>query len=597
MRANPSGPAAQPPQVERTSPDESERQIRAEAVKLLYKQSRSVFSVSIINASLLVYLLWGVIPEQRLVIWLSLLLMLTAIRALFSIRYMRLKPAMEHNWRWARIYTFGSLLSGCIWGSAGILLYPQGHIEYQALVIFLLGGMGVGAFASHVIYLPAFYSYFVPSMLPVFFNLLSEGDRSHVTLGMWVGAFIVGVLILSRNSNRIQTDALRLRVENQMLITRLEKKREIAEQASIAKSKFLAAASHDLRQPLFALGMFSQTLEEIARDDDIRTISQHIKTTYTSLKNLLDSLLDISKLEAGVVRAEKSDFFLQDLFERLALEFQPVAQAEGIELRVIPTSAVVHSDAAILGRVLRNLVDNAIRYTHDGKIIIGLKHCAGGYQIRVCDSGIGIAAEHHDKIFNEYYQVANIERDAEKGLGLGLAIVKGSVELLGEHISLSSQPGKGTMFCITIARGEQLKPAQIAHNNYSAQEEKIILVIDDDRFVRDGLQHMLETWGFVPLIADSGRGAIEVLENEGLEPDLVLADYRLRDHENGVEAAEVVIARIGRPLPIIIITGDTAPERLREVVAHGHELLHKPIPPQELRAAILLHLGQDEEGN
>lgn len=568
--------------------DESyrDKQIQAGAIKIVFQQSKSALLINLVNSVFLVYMLWGIIALPILFTWWFLLFTITIARITLTFSYLKTSPSCETAEKWGQFFTFGTLLSGCIWGSAGIFLYVPGQIEYQALLLLLLGGMGAGAYASYITHLPAFYAFFIPTLLPIIIHLASEADRMHYIMDVWGTALFIAFLMFSKNGNKAQMETLRLRYENQDLIDELRKKHQMAEQANKSKSRFLASASHDLRQPLFALGIFSQTLEQIATSHEIRGISKQIKRTFFALKGLLDSLLDISKLDAGVVKAEKSDFYLQELFARIRSEYEPMAWRKGITLRVVRTSAIVNSDSTILGRVLGNLVSNAIHYTNEGKVLVGVKRVEGNYEIRIYDTGIGIAEKNLDKIFNEFYQIGNKERDREKGLGLGLAIVKRSMDILGQPLSVTSVLGKGSVFCVSVTKGSTVSEQKEYTNNLTVLDEPVILVIEDEALIRTGMQQLLESWGYIALSAESGDDAINVVDTEGLHPDFIIADYRLRDGENGVDAAESVLQHINCQLPILIVTGDTAPERIREATKRGHEILHKPVSPDDLRKVL-----------
>ncbi|HEX9801675.1 MAG TPA: HAMP domain-containing sensor histidine kinase, partial [Gammaproteobacteria bacterium] len=358
-------------------------QISAEAIDLLYRQSRVALVVALINSVFLLYVLSGVVPNTTLLSWFALVMALTAVRSVITYRYFSQPLRPDASGRWGSYATYGSLLGGLLWGSAGILLYVPDQVAYQAVLYFLLGAMGAGAFAAYTSFIPAFYAFFIPALLPILFMLFRDGDRLHFTMAIWGSAFFVSFIYFARNAYHAQIEAIRLRLVNQTLLDELLSKHRAAEQANLSKTKFLAAASHDLRQPLFALGLYTEMLEiesDIGKSHEIASL---IRQSFFSLKGLLDSLLDISRLDAGLVKVERKNFYLQELFDRIVFDYEPMAIDKDIRLHVVDTSAIAWSDPALIERVLRNLVSNAINYTREGEVLLGVKRCGEHYEIRV----------------------------------------------------------------------------------------------------------------------------------------------------------------------------------------------------------------------
>jgi PAS domain S-box-containing protein len=365
--------------------------------------------------------------------------------------------------------------------------------------------------------------------------------------------------------------------------------KEAAEEANVAKTRFLAAASHDLRQPMQALAMFVAVLAGRDMDREQAGLVGRIQDSVVALEGLLNGLLDVSKLEAGLVIPHMGDFAVGNVMERLAAEFGPLSAVEGLTFKVVPTRQWVTSDPSLLERILRNLLNNAVRYTKTGRILFGCRRRGGNLRFEVWDSGIGIPAGELKNIFREFHQVGNLGRDRRQGLGLGLAIVERLVNLMGHRIQVSSCEGRGSVFSVEVplaTRGAAIKPRQLALG--LARRGAAILVIDDEPDIREGMAMILESWGHSVLIAASADEAIRRLPALGRDPDLIIADYRLQNGDTGGQA----IARVEMHLkadakvPAIILTGDTAPERLQQARAVGHGLLHKPVQPEALRAAI-----------
>lgn len=364
--------------------------------------------------------------------------------------------------------------------------------------------------------------------------------------------------------------------------------KEAAEDANSAKTRFLAAASHDLRQPMQALSLFVAVLAGRTMEPAHSTLVARIQDSVAALEGLLNSLLDVSKLEAGLVESHPNDFCVAAMLDRLAAEFEPMCLVQNLRLRVMRCRAVVHSDPALLERVLRNLLNNAVRYTRSGRILLGCRRRGGTLRFEVWDTGIGIPAGELKNIFREFHQLGNPERDRRQGLGLGLAIVERLCGLLGHRVRVASQEGKGSMFAVetplAAGRAPPSPPRQLRLGLLCASAA--IVVIDDEPDVLDSTRLLLESWGHTVLSGTSADDVVARLAELGREPDLVLADYRLRNGDTGGQAVARVESQLEGRVPAIILTGDTAPERLQQAKALGYGLLHKPVQPEALRTAI-----------
>jgi signal transduction histidine kinase/CheY-like chemotaxis protein len=363
--------------------------------------------------------------------------------------------------------------------------------------------------------------------------------------------------------------------------------RDAAESADRAKSQFLAAASHDLRQPLHALGLFASRLGDRARDGEDAALVARIQTSVGSLDSLFSALLDISRLEAGAVVAEPRPMPLDPLFERIANDFAPEALDKEIALSVRPTRLAVHSDPVLLERIVRNIVANAVRYTERGGIVVGARVRGDDVAIDVCDTGRGIAADEQERIFEEFYQVGNRQRDRSRGLGLGLAIVRRLALLLDHRIEVRSRPGHGSRFRVLAPRAsppDETRTGNGAGGTFiDPLAGKRVVVIDDDESIREGTRRTLLAWGAHPVV---GASAADVLAQLTTRPDALVVDYRLAGVDDGLRAIAHVQSRFNAAIPAIVVSGESAPDRLARLHASGHLLLHKPVPPAKLRAAL-----------
>ena len=380
----------------------------------------------------------------------------------------------------------------------------------------------------------------------------------------------------------------------------LRAKKEEAELATLAKSRFLASASHDLRQPMHALGMFMSRLMHMPHNDETRHLIGRIDASVHALQNLLDALLDISRLEAGVLRARPRHFPVQALFDEIGGELSAMAEERGLKLRLRPSPLWLDSDPILLHRILLNLVSNALRYTRQGGVLVACRRRGVNVRIEVWDSGIGIPPESRTEIFKEFVQLANPERDRNQGLGLGLTIVERTAQLLDHPLSMDSRPEIGSRFAIEvpIAPPETAALAQAPSAPEGQFEGLRVLVIDDDALARQGLALLLESWGCQVVAAEDAEQALALTAHQS-PPNLIACDYRLRHGQNGIDVLALLRARAGLTAPGFLISGNTDAELMKRAADESIPLLHKPVQPARLRALIhrlVLDKGEDAPG-
>lgn len=383
-----------------------------------------------------------------------------------------------------------------------------------------------------------------------------------------------------------------------------------AERATVAKSRFLAAASHDLRQPMQSLFLFAEALKRHLDAFGQDKLAQLVRS-LDALKMLLDSLLDVSKLDAGLIEPTVENFALCDVVDDLSAAYSSVAATRGLSWRVNVPPVGVRSDRVLLARLLRNLLENAVRYTNRGGIELRAMLVDDKVHIEVADSGIGIADSERDQIFEEFFQVGNVERNRQQGLGLGLAIVRRIADLLGHEVSLHSAPGRGSIFTIIVPEAEipetipggqpavAALPAALppdvptidrvddhAGTGNSRSEPWRVVVIDDEVLVLLGMEAILQEQGFVVITASSSEEALAKLKDSGQVPDIILADYRLGRGQLGTDAIAALRAYANSPVPAFLLTGETAADTLREASSNELTVLNKPITARQLMAAL-----------
>jgi signal transduction histidine kinase/CheY-like chemotaxis protein len=362
------------------------------------------------------------------------------------------------------------------------------------------------------------------------------------------------------------------------------------ELANLAKSRFLAAASHDLRQPLHALNLFLDQLRHERNQAERKQLLARIDTAVASMNELFNALLDISKLDAGVLAPSISDFPLDRLLKRIETTFTTAARDKGLRLRMVSSRAWVRSDFILLERILLNLVSNAVRFTERGGIVIGCRLRDGRLRIDVYDSGIGIPEDQRRNIFGEFYQLDGGKQECAGGLGLGLAIVDRLCGLLDHPIELSSRVGRGSRFSLSIpsvpAGAAPAEAPDTARALLVSERGKLIIVIDDNESVRESTCGVLQRWGCLVVTAHSEDAALIKLAELGKQPDLIISDYRLAHEKTGFELINRMRRACGAQIPAFLVSGDTTPERLREAHDSGYYLLHKPVMPITLRSVV-----------
>jgi len=578
------GLAAAPGLAAAIAPERS-RFIGAERVALLYRNGLLVIGATAALAAMIVLVMWPIVPHDVLLWWFAGYAAVSAVRTVVWWRY-RADTSRNDNARtWQGWAVASSGLSGMAWGIAAVLFFSPEQPDYMLLMTCLYAvvvAVGTQALA------PSMQAYLVFSttmILPLMYKLVFAGGDFYYPLGMLGILYLFASAGFAYNSHRTVMESIALRFENMELLEKLREQNVNAEAANVAKSRFLAAASHDLRQPLHALGMFHDSLEPHVNSSG-NAIMERMRQSISALGGLFDSLLDISRLDAGVVENHPKDMHLPRLVESMLQEFRRDAEAKGLRLVVECQDEVVSADPVILGRILRNLLSNAIRYTEQGTVTLRCERSGSTVRIDVADTGIGIPESQHQRIFSEYHQLHNPERDRTKGLGLGLAIVQRLCRLSGFELRLSSRPDAGATFSVLVPAGDRTRISTRLPPSAWNLEGLLVVVIDDERDILDSMGEVLERWGCRTILADSAAEAMAAIKAAGAAPDIVLADYRLRDNRSGIEAIAAIRASFDARIPALLISGDTAPERLQELRASGLRMLHKPVLPAELRTAL-----------
>jgi two-component system, sensor histidine kinase len=550
---------------------------------------RGIFN-GLLFATLTAAFVWPRVPHAFLIAWLCCCMAVALSRISVARGFLRAVPAPEDLPVWARRAAIGYGGTGLLWGimGAACIHYAPDAREYILLVAFLITLFAVLNMQVTAAHPWVFRAFLFSAMTPIIAISIVEPAPNYA-LRLALELLILAVMFaVGRSGNEYVAESVAIRYENMELLQDLTRQKEELDKANAAKSHFLAAASHDLRQPMQAIVLLVESLQERVADPDTRRIVKSIRSSVSAMAALLNGILDISKFDAGTVKPERSHFMVGNVLERLRNTHAEQASRRGLAFRVARSKAPVETDPVLLYRILANLVGNALRYTDRGRVLVGCRHRKEGIEIQVWDSGPGIAEPDLKLIFEEFHQLANPQRDRDQGMGLGLSIVERTAKLLGHPLTVRSRVGHGSMFAIIVPYGDPGRVRAVERppgSDPGSFEGCSVLVVEDERDIRAAMTMLLESWGCAVASASDGPEALALLESHSIVPDVVLADYRLPGEENGIRVIRAIRSR--HPgVSGILISGDIAPAVLREAESAGLKLLHKPIRPARLRSLL-----------
>jgi len=575
--------------------------VNAEQIRALYSQLPKSTAGMVAGGLVVIGAMWNQVSHLALLAWFAAICLNQSWRLYLFLRYRRNPPAPEDARRWGRYWTVGAGISGIIWGSAGIFMFVPDAPGYQAFLIIALFAVTTGALTLIAVHAPSFYAFVIPTILPVIARTAVEGNVLHLFTAAACFLVLVTLLAFGRNLNKLLTQSLHNHFENIELITELKAQKQVAEQAqqlaeaaTRARTQFFAAASHDLRQPLHAMGLFAAALSEKIRDPEVLNVVNSINASVRALEVLFNELLDIYKIDAGAIKSEPRDFPIKPVLDRLCDEFLAEALEKGLQLSLRASDCSVRSDPVLLERILRNLVSNAIRNTLAGEVAVNGWEQDGKLLLEVRDSGVGIPVEHQDRIFDEFYQVRTPGGTGTKGLGLGLSIVKRLCDLLGYPIRVSTQVGRGSVFSVEVPLATtplREPPTEQSVSRPSGDlAGKLIIVIDDEAAIIDGMKVLLCGWGATVIGSTTGEDVVTAVHAAGKLPDLIIADYRLGAGPDGIEIVQRIRQELDPEIPAILVTGTMAPDLVESAHNARLEFLLKPVIPDKLRSLINLKL-------
>jgi signal transduction histidine kinase len=504
-------------------------------------------------------------------------------------------PELVHRGRWLALL----FVASAVWG-AGPPLFLLDHPSADTLLtgVFLAAaGLSAPLLAA---WRRAVYLSLLPALLPLLATLAFRPligalpvSANSFLLASLAAAFLLVLERLTMAQNDSLALLLAVRFHNEDLVQRLRSQIEVAAHANQEKTRFLASAAHDLRQPLHALGMFCATLQQRMHDTPERPLVRNMMNAIESLEESFGAMLDISRLDAGVVQTAPQTFPIRDLFRRLYQQFGGDAETRNLSLRFRATRRVVRSDPLLLERVLANLVQNALRYTRQGGILVAARRHPLGVVLEVWDTGLGIPEDQKEMIFREFYQIDNPERDRGRGLGMGLAIVRRLCNLLEHPLDVHSTLGRGSVFRVVVPAGDVNQIDAPTTEADTLPPRKLgaitVLLIDDERAIREATRELLRPHHVDVIVAATIAEAVTLAKNSREQIDMILSDWRLRGQENGVDAVRAVRAVSGEATPAVLITGETSPDLIKLAHESGLVVLHKPLQPRQL-VRLVKHL-------
>ncbi|MCW5632340.1 MAG: hybrid sensor histidine kinase/response regulator [Rubrivivax sp.] len=629
------GPVPDPSAKAAAAPPAAAPRGDVDHLRALFVQTPATLIGYVLGAGVITWLFWKLAPSAQMLGWLGALAVLWCARLVHYLRFRRNPRADDETLlRWRRSWRVLVLLQGSLWGVAGWMFWGLGT-PYQRLALILV----VYSYCVSSVQLLAtqpkiFLGFITLVFAPAIVRIASDTTQpGHVQLAVIATILFCSTVLMVRTygsalalaiSLKARTEELAGRLRHEMTTTEearqaAEEARRAAEAASQAKTQFFAAASHDLRQPLHAMGLFAEALRQKSRDPEVASLVHSINESVDALEGLFGELLDITRIDTGGVEVNAQPVRLRELFARLRLHFEPIAFEKGLMLSFRGEQHVAQADPVLLERVLRNLVSNAIRYTNDGGVLVSARlrrHGPGDagsrLLLQVWDSGIGISEAALPRIFDEFYQVQSnqpLEAHHRKGLGLGLAIVKRLAGLMEAPLRVRSRVGHGTVFSLDVPVGRAPRSIDTGVRGPSAQKPlgltlqgRLFVVVEDEAAVREGLVVLLQAWG-ARVVAFEGVEALELwLRSPAAEaPDLMLVDYRLPHGRTGIEAMLALRSRFaaspgtagaaGSSIPAILVTGSSLVGHEDEALTHDYHLLIKPVLPGKLRAMIAFKLG------
>ena len=553
---------------------------------LLIRRNDPLCLIGVIMAAAIVsYVIYSELPESNIAYWFASIILIT-IPWFISQRFFTSKTLRALLIE-ARVRAFMAVIYGLIWAWMAINYLPQSNPLMMVTISMVTGAAAAGSVSAQSPSLPQCFGFVSTILLSVIVGLLLRGGPTDIIIATG-GILYYSILVMCMLTMETTIhEAIQLRHDKEVLVEQLSDALTDTEEANTAKSMFLASASHDLRQPVQAMSLVTEAMKNTSLDAQQQKLHKYLQSALDSATGMLNSLLDFSKIDAGVVTAKPKPFSVNRMLKRLKSELTPHAHNKNLKLHIRKTDAIANSDEQIIEMILRNLITNAIRYTEEGRILLACRKRKNNIlRFEVWDTGIGISEQDKEIIFKEFRQVDDVkEQGKQKGFGLGLAISEGLATALGSTINVESMLGHGSVFHLSVPASE----APIIDDMLSQSADldlhgRSILVIDDNERIRDSMQTLLESWGCHCATMESSEEALPQIAHR--KPDVMLVDYRLGSDKTGSQAINTIRTFLDKDIPAIIITGDSAEKHISEVSGSQPGFMRKPVSAKELKQMI-----------
>ena len=582
--------------------EQRQEKILAGVISSVYRQVPQSVLGSMVGGVAIAAVFWPTHEQNWIVIWGIAMLVESLFRLRIARAFRSAGPKLSDVSRWANRWVMLSAAAGALWGAAGLMFYTPGAPEQQIALVAVILGVAFGSLTLYASHRPAMVAFLPLALLPLIGRMLAQQQAVYVTAAVVVFAVFSFAMIFGRNFGEAMFDSVKNNYENEVLVNQLvsekrmaEDARRAAETATRSKTQFFAAASHDLRQPLQAIGIYVSLLKKRAQGP-MEPLVGNLSTAVESLSKLVEELLEISRLDSGSIQPRMQQVAIDEMFNLLEQEFMPQAAHKGLELRVRMSGFAVESDSTLLLRVVRNLMANAIRYTTHGGVLLAARRRADIVSIEVWDTGPGIRQQELDRVFEEFYRGESSKGDAGKGgFGLGLSIVKRICNILGLPLVVTTRPGTGTVFRVEVPLSglpadslrEVSEPAELPVRSLAGYT---LAVLEDNDEILNSMTRLLRSWGADILSATVySAGLVKKLSVRD-KIDLILADQNLGNAISGVDATLRIRELLGYPVPVVMLTAVHG----LEVIAEFQKLMQERLTKQpELASVISRSRGEE----
>jgi signal transduction histidine kinase/CheY-like chemotaxis protein len=561
--------------IEIESREQRQEKILAGVIASVYRQVPQSVLGSIVGGVALVAVFWKTHNPNFLLAWFIAMLVESLVRLRMARAFRAASIAADQVGMWSNRWVALAAVAGVLWGAAGVLFFAPREPLQQLVLVAVILGVAFGSLTLYATYRPALFAFLPAALLPLIARMVAQAEPAYYTAAIVVLAVFGFTMFFGRNFGETMFEAVKNNYENEVLVAQLmnekrvaDEARRAAEEATRSKTKFFAGASHDLRQPLQAIGIYCSLLKKRAQGP-LEPLVKNLSTAVDSLSKLVEELLEISRLDAGAIQPRVQQVLIDETFSALEQEFAPLAAGKGLALRVRHAGIAIESDPVLLSRVLRNLLGNALRYTSKGGVLLAARPRGGLISLEVWDTGPGIRKEELDRVFEEFYRGESSRGEAASGFGLGLSIVKRICSVLGHPLIVTTRPGTGTVFRIEAPLSASPRRAvrsanELAEASLRSLTGHTLVLIEDNEEILNSMSNLLRSWG-AEVVAATGFNAELAAEVKARKRvDLVLADQNLRDSISGVEAVFRVREIVGFPIPVVMLTAVQGIEVLAE---------------------------------